>query len=80
MLFFIFGLNHKSLFFLKKFNSDHLFLYFFVNKRISNWAIRFGAQMWEIGKQVTRIREIREVSMKSSTSSYARSPFGPFTA
>ncbi|XP_046632424.1 voltage-dependent calcium channel subunit alpha-2/delta-3-like isoform X7 [Daphnia pulicaria] len=27
---------------------------------ISNWAIRFGAQMWEIGKQVTRIREIRE--------------------
>ena len=29
--------------------------------RISNWAIRFGAQMWEIGKQVTRIREIKEV-------------------
>ncbi|XP_059352262.1 voltage-dependent calcium channel subunit alpha-2/delta-3-like isoform X2 [Daphnia carinata] len=27
---------------------------------ISNWAIRFGAQMWEIGKQVTRIREIKE--------------------
>ncbi|EFX82033.1 hypothetical protein DAPPUDRAFT_101856 [Daphnia pulex] len=44
---------------------------------ISNWAIRFGAQMWEIGKQVTRIREIREIRLamkvgKSLTPSAAR--------
>jgi len=27
---------------------------------VSNWAVRFGAQLWEIGKQATRSREIKE--------------------
>ena len=36
--------------------------FLFPTNRVSNWAVRFGAQLWEIGKQATRSREIKEVT------------------
>jgi len=32
---------------------------------VSNWAIKFGSQMWQMGKQATRIQQIKEVPTQS---------------
>lgn len=33
--------------------------------RVKNWAMRFGVDLWEFGKQVTKITEIKRVRKRN---------------
>lgn len=37
--------------------------------RVRNWALKFGVDLWEFGRQVTMVNEIKNVSKLWSTES-----------
>lgn len=36
---------------------------FFFTYRVRNWALKFGVDLWEFGRQFTKMNEIRNVSL-----------------
>lgn len=34
--------------------------------RVRNWALKFGVDLWEFGRQFTKISDIKNVSIASS--------------
>lgn len=35
--------------------------------RVKNWALKFGVDLWEFGRQITNMNEIQKVSFLNST-------------
>lgn len=39
--------------------------------RVKNWALKFGVDLWEFGKQVTKMTEIQRVRSKNGPAAAA---------
>lgn len=39
-----------------------IFFYFYFFHRVRNWALKFGVDIWEFGRQFTKMNEIKNVS------------------
>lgn len=39
-----------------------LFLFSFLFHRVRNWALKFGVDLWEFGRQFTKMNDIKTVS------------------
>ena len=37
-------------------------IYIFLCCRVKNWALKFGVDLWEFGRQFTKMSEIQKVS------------------
>lgn len=56
----------------QNFNFLLFFFLFFFSCRVRNWALKFGVDLWEFGRQFTKMSDIKNVSTEAHHSSWQR--------